>query len=233
MKKTHLFIFMSILIILFSILSFQIITINKQYNALQNSISKTSENLSNNFSNIDCPSRVDALENSINNLQNEINILKSENTFESYDSLFNVLEQDIKNLKQKYNTLLNCSNTINALKEKIDILENIYLTTQSDNNNSRIVGKWKTDVISFNPSVNKIEEINFTTIYEFKDNGDFYINDENVGIYFDNCIFFKDSNDKSFRVGHYYDIDNNLYIDLFFNGRDIVSDFYFYKCEKN
>lgn len=222
MKKKNIFIYVLLIILLFYciLLTIQVINISKKYNNLQIAMSE-------NLGNVQSEEYSDNYNAKIEMLENEIHALQTENSTSQHDDEINSIKKEIKQLKTQYNSLPDYSKNITNLENKINILEDNYSSTQQTNN---IIGKWKTTVETRDFFTDA--PITCVTIYEFKSNGDFYINENKVGTYSNNYIFFKDANDEQYRVGNYYYFDNNLYLNSFANTQDILVSSNFYKCEK-
>lgn len=225
MKKKDIFMYaiLIILSLLVLLLIFQVINISEKYNELQTASSKNLNTVQTELSSTTYSSKV---------LENEINTLKTENVSNQYDNTINSIKEEINELKSKYNSLPNYSKDITNLEKKTNLLENNYLSSTKIHSN--IIRKWKTTVETeeLSDESHTINKITCTTKYEFKSNGDFYINENKVGIFADNYIFFKDANDEQYRTANYYYIDNNLYLNLFATTKDIIVSTSFYNCEK-
>lgn len=154
----------------------------------------------------DNSTKIAELENNNTILQNEKETLVTEKT---------TLETEIQQLKNDNATL---TSQIASLKKSSSS------SASSTNSNSAIIGSWKTTITE--------SDTVYTTIYEFKSNGDFYINQTKVGTYQNGSILFKDSNDPNFRSAAYNMTNGILYVNLYLHDTDIWVSTDYYKCEK-
>ena len=206
--KNIVIIILVILLITIGILFFRSITnLNRIYD-LQSQIQNLTA-LSNDLS-----SQIEENKVKISELENNNNILQEEK--ETLVTEKTSLETEIQQLKDE-NAGLNSQ--ISALKKSSSS------TSSNTSPNSTIIGSWKT-TISESDNV-------YTTIYEFKSNGDFYINQCKVGTYQNGSILFKDSNDPNFRSATYNMTNGILYVNLYQHDTDIWVSTDFYKCDKN
>ncbi len=228
MKKKDIFIYVILTILFFScvLLVIQIININEKYDKLQIAMTENSNN-------VQVEDYKSNYSSEIETLKNEINTLKKNNIFKQYDDTISLIKEDVKSLKNKYNSIPDHSKDISTLEKKINSLNDNYLSLQQTNN--KIVGKWKTTITitEFSVDDHTTKDVTYTTLYEFKSNGDFYINNNKVGTFSDNDVLLKDLNDEQYRAGHYYYVDDNLYLNFYATSKNITISTDFYKCEKN
>lgn len=174
------------------------------------------------------------LNESINNLkQDNINALYEKN--EEIQSLNKKLDNANSRLNQ-YKTKI--SNVKKETKRNSRKLENKL----SNINNNVVIGKYKSivkDVFAIN-STEFLEgksqyEETVETIYEFKGNGDFYINNQKIGTYNSGNILLECANDKLPKTKANYYIDKNvLYINIYVSQTKKICSVLdaVYKCEK-
>lgn len=222
MSKKTVFIYL-LLIILFGIIIFlstQIVNLNKQYD-------ETVVTFKESFNNIDYSS-------SLNSLHQELEALKKNcEADKNFSDKMDNINLDIAELHNKYDSMPDYSEEINKLNSKINTLENKISSTVVNEKNNKPIGKWQSVVLDYDYTQSHTsEKYSFTTIYEFGDNGEFYINGNKTGTFKNNYIIFKDSNDPSFRIGYYFYIDTALYINLYMNKIDIVLSSDLYECNK-
>lgn len=163
--------------------------------------------------------KVENSEAKITELENDRNTIKSES--ETLQSEKDSLEAELQQLK----------NTNDTLRSQIATKGNSSSSTTSPS----VVGVWVSSVTASEFSVEDHVSLKktFSTKYEFKSNGDFYVNDTKVGTYKDGSIFFKDSNDANYRNALYKFSENDLYVNLYQNSKDICVSTDFFKCTKN
>lgn len=215
MKKNILIIILSSLLIVFNaFLSFKVITLSKNYDNLQLSLNKKIDSLPHDIPSINYDTDIDGLKKENNNLKSSI-VALNESLFILQNST-NTLETKLSSLKTESS---NNSKAINNVKRDLD-----NLNSNSKANNYRTSSTWSSIVTD--------RGIEYATTYEFKDNGDFYVNDKKVGSYFDGSILLKDSNDQQYRAGNYYQIDNKMYINFYETDTDIYISSSFIECEK-
>lgn len=232
-KDKKIIIILSILtILLFMFGIVLLININKNQSQIRELQSQTT-NLNSiisslNNSNNDLSSKIENNKSKIEELENNNNQLQStkEEIEKEKDSLKNKnanLETDIKQLKRIYSSLNSkISSTQNAVSNNKSV-EQAYE-----------VGMWSSTVTypEYSQTTNKREEVTTITEYNFKDNGDFYINREKIGTYKNGSIFFKDPNDSNYRTALYKIYNNTLYVNLYKTSRNIYVSTSFYECTK-
>lgn len=239
MKKYVFLIVVGLLLLIIISLCVQLFYINQKYDNFQMGLAKDVENVKEILNNSDHVSASDlsTIENDIASIKNDSN--KTYNNTE--------LKGNINDLNSKYNYILNSTdqiddleNKINDLEKKISLLSDDIIKGKTNfsnssvsNSNNKIIKSWKTTVIDNVYSTDSHEETQetYVTVYEFKENGDFYINKNKVGTYSNNYILLKDSNDTNFRVANYYYVNDTLYMNLYFNTKDIVISTDFYECD--
>ena len=169
-----------------------------------------------NTSNNELSSQIEENKTKISELENNNNVLQQEK--EALQTEIQQLENDKTNLSSQLAKSKKSSSTTNTTKP----------TTSS------IVGIWSSSVTApeYSSETHTSQEVTYTTTYEFKDNGDFYVDGNKVGTYKDNSIFFKDSNDPNYRTASYNFKNNILYVNLYQGKNDIYVSTNFYKCEK-
>lgn len=129
-----------------------------------------------------------------------------EDNSDNYNELLNkisALEEQLSiitsSVDEKANDTQNKINEINSsisnVKQKI-----------STENNMNIVGKWKQTTAIIDENGNQ-KEINY--IYEFKNDGTFFINNEEAGIFGKRILKFND-----YRIGIYDIINDKIYISI-------------------
>lgn len=129
-----------------------------------------------------------------------------EDNSDNYNELLNkisVLEEQLSiitsSVDEKANDTQNKINEINSsisnVKQKI-----------STENNMNIAGKWKQTTAIIDENGNQ-KEINY--IYEFKNDGTFFINNEEAGIFGKRILKFND-----YRIGIYDIINDKIYISI-------------------
>ena len=260
MKKSVFILILSFMLLIIILLCVQLFYTNQQYNNLQSYLTKNKENLENTLSNSNYISVADlsSIENDVTEMKNNSNELIYNSTIklqEDIDDLnkqYNKIldnNQKVDNYENTIDSLDNnmdtLENKINTLEKEIDLLNNNISSnekeepnlpnTSNESLNNEIIRKWNTTItdIVYSPDTYKEIQETYVTSYEFKENGDFYINGNKIGTYNDNNnIFLRDSNDDQYRMAHYYYIDNNLYVNLYYNNKDIVINTDFYKCDK-
>ena len=255
MKKFIFVLILSFMLLVIVLLCVQLFNINQQYNNLQSYLTKKGENIEDTLSNSNHISVADlsSIENDITEMKNnsneliyklkeDIDNLKQQYTqFLDNNQKVNNYENKIDSLDNNINTL---DNKINTIEKEIDLLNNNissdkkeesnFPNTSNESVNNEIIGKWSTTITDtiYSPDTHKENQETYVTLYEFKENGDFYINENKIGTYNNNDILLKDSNDYQYRMAHYYYIDNNLYVNLYYNNKNISISTYFYKCDK-
>lgn len=252
MKKYVFVLILSFMLLIIILLCVQLFYTNQQYNNLQSYLTQNKENLENTLSNGNYISVAD-----LSSIENDITEMKNNSNELIYNSTIQ-LKEDIDNLKQQYTQFLDNNQKVNNYENKIDTLDNKINTiekeidllnnnissdkkeesnfpnTSNESLNNEIIGKWSTTITDtiYSPDTHKENQETYVTLYEFKENGDFYINENKIGTYNNNDILLKDSNDYQYRMAHYYYIDNDLYVNLYYNNKNISISTYFYKCDK-
>lgn len=252
MKKYVFVLILSFMLLIIILLCVQLFYTNQQYNNLQSYLTQNKENLENTLSNGNYISVAD-----LSSIENDITEMKNNSNELIYNSTIK-LNEEIDNLKQQYTQFLDDNQKVNNYENKIDTLDNKINTiekeidllnnnissdkkeesnfpnTSNESLNNEIIGKWSTTITDtiYSPDTHKENQETYVTLYEFKENGDFYINENKIGTYNNNDILLKDSNDYQYRMAHYYYIDNNLYVNLYYNNKNISISTYFYKCDK-
>lgn len=225
MKKSVFFIVIGLLLLIIILLCVQLFYSKQKYDNLQMCLVKDVENVKETLYNSGYISTSD-----LSAVENNVSSIKDNLSKDFFDDISEIKE-NINTLDNKFSSISNDIDKIDNLNKKVDSL-NIKLSS-SNNIDNKLIQSWKTtvkDTKYFHDSFESIEET-YITIYEFKPNGEFYINKNKVGIYYNNNILFKDSNDDHYRLAHYYFIDNDLYVNLYFNNEDILSSTNFYKCD--
>ena len=169
----------------------------------------------------DNKSKIEELENNNAILQNDKEKIENEkNTLKSKNEN---LETDIKQLKKDYSSL---NSTISSVK-------NVTLDTTSVEP-SYEVGIWSSTAThpEYSTITNAFEDVIYTTEYNFKSNGELYINGEKVGTYKDGSTFFKDANDLNYRTALYKIYNNTLYVNFYKTSENICVSSSFYECIK-
>lgn len=171
--------------------------------------------------------KVENSENKITELENDRNEIKRKS--ETLQSKKDSLETEIQQLKETNDTL---RSQISTLKKNSNSTKR---TSTSTSTSLSVVGVWTSSVTDTEFSIEDHASVRktFSTKYEFKNNGDFYVNNTKVGSYKDGSIFFKDSNDTNYRNALYKFSGNNLYVNLYQNSTDICVSTDFFKCIKN
>ena len=252
MKKYVFVLILSFMLLIIILLCVQLFYTNQQYNNLQSYLTQNKENLENTLSNGNYISVAD-----LSSIENDITEMKNNSNELIYNSTIQ-LKEDIDNLKQQYTQFLDNNQKVNNYENKIDTLDNKINTiekeidllnnnissdkkeesnfpnTSNESLNNEIIVKWSMTIIDtiYSPDTHKENQETYVTLYEFKENGDFYINENKIGTYNNNDILLKDSNDYQYRMAHYYYIDNDLYVNLYYNNKNISISTYFYKCDK-
>ena len=195
----------------------QIYDLQSQIQTLTTSNNELSSQIENNST------KIAELENNNTILQNEKETLVTEKT---------TLETEIQQLKNDNATL---TSQIASLKKSSNTNKTPTSSNTSSATSSFEVGVWSTSVTDneFSRETHTSKEVTYTTKYEFKNNGDFYVNGNKVGTYKDGSIFFKDSNDPNYRTASYKLNNNILYVNLYQNSSDICVSTNFYECKKN
>lgn len=171
--------------------------------------------------------KVENSENKITELEDDRNAIKSKS--ETLQSKKDSLETEIQQLKETNDTL---RSQISTLKKNSNSTKRASTSTSTS---LSVVGVWTSSVTDTEFSIEGHASVRktFSTKYEFKSNGDFYVNNTKVGSYKDGSIFFKDSNDTNYRNALYKFSGNNLYVNLYQNSTDICVSTDFFKCTKN
>lgn len=180
--------------------------------------------------------QLDDLNESINNLkQDNINALCEKN-------------EEIKLLNEK---LANTNLSLNQYKANISNIKketkenSKRLKNELNNINNKVVtGKYKS-IVKDDYAIERARGIEVSedelpyketveTIYEFKSNGDFYINDQKIGTYNSGNIFYKSEKDELTMTANYYIDKNILYIDIYESQTKKIMHCLtaVYKCEK-
>lgn len=225
MKKSISILIIAFLLLVIIFLLVQLLYTNQKYNNLQTCLSKEVGMLEDTLYNSDYISSSD-----LSSVENNISSIKDDLSKDFFDDISEIRE-NINTLDNKFSSISDDIDKIDGLNKKVDFLNTKI--SSSNNIDNKLIQCLKTtvkDTKYFYDPFESIEET-YTTIYEFKPNGEFYINKNKVGIYYNNNILFKDSNDDYYRLAHYYFIDNDLYVNLYFNNEDILSSTNFYKCD--
>lgn len=181
-------------------------------------------------SNNELSSQIEGNSTKIAELENNNTILKNEK--EALVTEKTTLETEIEQLKNNIATL---NSQIASLKKSSNTNKTPTSTNTSNTTSPFEVGVWSSVVTTseFSRETFTSKEVTYTTKYEFKSNGDFYVNDNKVGTYKDGSIFFKDSNDPNYRTASYNLNNNILYVNLYQDSANIVVSSNFYECKKN
>lgn len=171
--------------------------------------------------------KVENSEAKITELENDRNTIKSES--ETLQSEKDSLETELLQLKDTNDTL---KSQIATLKKDSNSTKG---NSTSSSSSPSVVGVWTSSVTDteFSVETHTSSKKTFSTKYEFKSNGDFYVNNTKVGTYKDGSIFFKDSNDTNYRNALYKFSENDLCVNLYQNSTDICVSTDFFKCTKN
>lgn len=168
-----------------------------------------------------------------NSLQAKIEETKA--TITELEGSNSTLQEEINTLKKEKQQLESEKNNSNYKTTNSEKKPTSSTQTTTSTPSNPIIGSWKTYVTDsvFDFETHRTIEKNFTTIYEFKEDGSFYVNYNKVGTYKDGTIFFKDSNDPDFRSASYNMTNGILYMNLYQNDTDICVSSSFYECTKN
>lgn len=214
-KKNVIIIILIILLFILGISFFRSTVNQTQISDLQSQI----QNLT--ASNNELSSQIEENKTKIAELENNNSLLQNEKNTLTVEK--STLETELQQLKNDNATL---NSQISSLKKS---------SSTSQKVSSSIVGIWNTTITTteFFPETHTDKEVSYTTTYEFKNNGDFYVNGNKVGTYKDNSIFFKDSNDPNYRTASYKLENSILYVNLYQSNTDICVSTDYYKCNKN